>query len=52
LRHAALSYEMDRQLAGTVEADARYHTAGKKGQAKQRGKKALGTPAASSPQDA
>ena len=42
LRHAALSYEMPRQLAGTVEADARYHTAGKKGQAKHGGKKHLG----------
>ena len=42
LRNAALSYEMDRQLAGTVEADELYHTAGKKGQAKQGGKKPLG----------
>jgi len=38
LRHAALSYEMERQLAGTVEADDLYHTAGQKGQAKQGGK--------------
>jgi transposase-like protein len=42
LRNAALSYEMHRQLAGTVEADDLYHTAGNKGQAKQGGKKALG----------
>ena len=42
LRHAALSYEMDRQLAGTIEADELYHTAGHKGQAPQGGKKALG----------
>jgi transposase len=33
---------MQRQLAGTVEADDLYHTAGQKGQAKQGGKKALG----------
>lgn len=38
LRHAALSYEMARQLEGTVEADALYHTAGQKGQAQQGGK--------------
>jgi transposase-like protein len=42
LRNAALSYEMDRQLAGTVEADDLYHTAGNKGQAKGGGKKSLG----------
>jgi hypothetical protein len=42
LRNAALSYEMHRQLAGTVEADDLYHTAGQKGQATQGGKKALG----------
>jgi len=42
LRNAALSYEMDRQLAGTVEADELYHTAGEKGQAKQGGTKHLG----------
>jgi transposase-like protein len=42
LRNAALSYEMERQLAGTVEADELYHTAGQKGQAKQGGKKSLG----------
>ena len=42
LRNAALSYEMDRQLAGTIEADELYHTAGHKGQALQGGKKALG----------
>jgi hypothetical protein len=41
LRNAALSYEMERQLAGTVEADDLYQTAGHKGQAKQGGKKAL-----------
>jgi transposase-like protein len=42
LRNAAMSYEMERQLAGTVEADDLYHTAGTKGQATQGGKKALG----------
>jgi hypothetical protein len=42
LCNAALSYEMERQLAGTVEADDLYHTAGHKGQAKQGGKKSLG----------
>ena len=41
LRNAALSYEMERQLEGTVEADDLYHTAGQKGQAHQGGKKAL-----------
>ena len=33
LRNAALSYEMGRQVEGTVEADDLYHTAGNKGQA-------------------
>ena len=42
LRNAALSYEMERQLAGTVEADELYHTAGHKGQAKHGGTKSLG----------
>ena len=42
LRNAALSYEMQRQLEGTVEADDLYHTAGQKGQAHQGGKKSLG----------
>jgi transposase-like protein len=42
LRNAALSYEMERQLEGTVEADDLYHTAGQQGQAKQGGKKSLG----------
>jgi transposase-like protein len=42
LRNTALSYETDRQLAGTVEADDLYHTAGNKGQAQGGGKKALG----------
>jgi transposase-like protein len=42
LRNAALSYEIGRQLEGTVEADDLYHTAGNKGQAKHGGKKALG----------
>jgi hypothetical protein len=42
LRNAAFSYEMARQVEGTVEADDLYHTAGQKGQAKQGGKKALG----------
>ena len=42
LRHAARSSEMQRPWEGTVEADALYHTAGNKGQAKQGGKKAVG----------
>jgi transposase-like protein len=42
LRNAALSYELHRQLEGTVEADDLYHTAGNKGQAKHGGKKPLG----------
>src|SRR5262245_31926596 len=42
LRNAALSYEIGRQLEGTVEADDLYHTAGHKGQARTGGKKALG----------
>jgi len=42
LRNAALSYEMPRQVEGTVEADALDHTAGQKGQAQHGGKKALG----------
>src|ERR671925_2235514 len=42
LRNAALSYEIGRQLAGTVEADDLYQTAGHKGQAKQGGTKSLG----------
>ena len=39
LRNAALSYEIGRQLDGTVEADDLYHTAGHKGQAKTGGTK-------------
>jgi transposase-like protein len=42
LRNAALSYETDRHLEGTIEADELYHTAGNKGQAQQGGKKPLG----------
>ena len=42
LRPVALSSEMERQLAGTVEAEDRSHTAGHKGQATGGGKKALG----------
>jgi transposase len=42
LRNAAMSYEMHRQLEGTVEADDLYHTAGNKGQAKGGGQKSLG----------
>ena len=42
LRNAAVSYEIDRQLEGTVEADELYHTAGQKGQAQHGGKKSLG----------
>ena len=37
-----MSYEIHRQLEGTVEADDLYHTAGNKGQAKRGGKKSLG----------
>src|SRR6516225_3614296 len=40
LRNAALSYEIGRQLDGTVEADDLSHTAGHKGQATQGGTKA------------
>ena len=42
LRNAALSYEIGRQLAGTVEADDLSHTAGHKGHAKTGGTKSLG----------
>jgi transposase-like protein len=42
LRNAAVSYETDRQLEGTVEADELYHTAGNKSQAQHGGTKALG----------
>src|SRR5262249_23025509 len=42
LRNTGVSYETDRQVEGTVEADDLYHTAGQKGQARQGGKKALG----------
>ena len=42
LRNAALSYEVHRQLEGTLEADEIYHTASDKGQAKEGGKKRLG----------
>jgi transposase-like protein len=42
LRHAALSYETDRHLEGTIEADELYHTAGNKGQAKHGRNKPLG----------
>jgi transposase-like protein len=42
LHNVALSYEMNRQLEGTVEADDLYHMAGHKGQAKTGGKKSLG----------
>ena len=41
-RNATLSYEMHRPLAGTVEADELYHTAGHKGQAQGGGPKSLG----------
>jgi hypothetical protein len=40
-RNATLSDEIPRQLAGTVEADELYHTAGRQGPAKQGGKKPL-----------
>jgi hypothetical protein len=42
LRNAALSYEMERQVEGTVEVEELYHTAGQKGQAHHGGKKSLG----------
>ena len=42
LRNSAVSYETERRLAGTVEADDLYHTAGQKGQAQGGGKKSLG----------
>jgi hypothetical protein len=42
LRNTAVSYETDRQLEGTVEADELYHIAGHKGQARQGGPKLLG----------
>ena len=42
LRNATLSYEMERQLEGTVEADDLYHAAGQKKQAQQSGKKHRG----------
>ena len=42
LRNAALSYEIGRQLAGTVEADDLDQTAGHMGQAMQGGTKSLG----------
>ena len=42
LRNTAVSYETDRRLEGTVEADDLYHTAGQKGQAKHGGAKPLG----------
>jgi transposase-like protein len=41
-RNTALSYEMARQWAGPVEADALSHTAGHTGQAQGGGKKSLG----------
>jgi len=42
LRNTAVSYDTDRRLEGTVEAEDLYHTAGSKGQAKGGGKKSLG----------
>jgi len=42
LRNAALSYERQRQVEGTVEADDLYHTAGNQGQAPGGGTKSLG----------
>jgi transposase-like protein len=42
LRHAALCYEMQRQVEGTVEAEELDHTAGRQGQAQQGEKKPLG----------
>src|SRR4029453_8973444 len=42
LRNAALSYEIGRQVQGTIEADDLYHTAGQKGKAQQWGPQSLG----------
>src|SRR6266853_3434911 len=42
LRNTAMSYETDRRLEGTVEADDLYHTAGSKGQATGGGERWLG----------
>jgi len=42
LRNTAVSYDIDRQVADTVEADDLYHTAGQTGQAKQGGTQHLG----------
>ena len=42
LRNAAVSYEMHRQLEGTVEADDLYHTAGNKGKPNTEGKSPWG----------
>jgi len=42
LSNAAVSYETNRHVEGTVEADELYHTAGRKGQAPHGGKKSLG----------
>jgi transposase-like protein len=42
LRNTAISYETDRQLEGTLEADEISHIAGNKGQATQGGPKLLG----------
>src|SRR5215831_5771690 len=39
LRNTAVSYETERRLEGTVEADDLYHTAGQKGQAQGGGTK-------------
>ena len=52
LRNAALSYEMSRQLEGTVEADDLYHTAGNKGQATRRWQEVVGAPSAWAPEEA
>ena len=42
LRHTALSYETERRLEGTVEADDLYHTAGSQGQARGGGQQSWG----------
>jgi transposase-like protein len=42
LRNTAISYETDRQVEGTIEADELSHIAGNKGQATQGGPKPLG----------
>ena len=51
LRNAALSYEIGRQLEGTVEADDLYHTAGQKGPSQAGREESVGTPTTWAPQE-